>query len=242
MIAIVGGYVGMWVSNNLDFFLASDWSSNYKNSGAPAFDYQFSVAHCSLQWLVWGLEDFQCYISFFYHLRCSIKWNVQYRTNRIHCVYPFLDRILQWRWHSTIFGISSRGTTGGGTTLVFEDLSNGLGWGTRGFQGGVVFFSHEIKDGDVFRKRYQFTITLTMQWILQLPLGSTCVPLTVPNWIKFICFKMAWRCLAFSIKIHKISHCLQTLLKWQNYAVICEVSSQMSTSIQPSLTKTQQEA
>ena len=42
----------------------------------------------------------------------------------------------------------------GGTTLVFEDLSNGLGWGTRGFQGGVVFFSHEIKDGDVFRKRF----------------------------------------------------------------------------------------
>ena len=33
-------YVGMWVSNNLDFFLASDWSMRAKQASPPIGRYE----------------------------------------------------------------------------------------------------------------------------------------------------------------------------------------------------------
>ena len=39
-------------------------------------------------------------------------------------------------------------------TNVLEDISNGLGWGTRGFQGGVINFFIGIPDGGMINKRF----------------------------------------------------------------------------------------
>ena len=39
-------------------------------------------------------------------------------------------------------------------TNYFEDISNGLGWGTRGFQGGVINFFIGIPDGGMINKRF----------------------------------------------------------------------------------------
>ena len=39
---------------------------------------------------------------------------------------------------------------------IFEDISNNLGWGTRGFQGGLHVFLHGVPEGGMKRKRFPF--------------------------------------------------------------------------------------
>ena len=112
------------------------------------------TAHCSDKWEVLRISN----VSFPQSSADPAKLNGTFHTGLTEftvCLRFLIESYNEGGFSP--FGASGDAPRGGSTLylwLGFEDLSNGLGWGTRGFQGGVNTFLRGIPEGGRINKRF----------------------------------------------------------------------------------------
>ena len=110
-------------------------------------------AHCSDQWEVLRISN----VSFPKSSPYAAKLNGTFHTGLTEFTVCFRFLIESYNEGSAVpISASGDGYSGGRIKYFyndFEDLSNGLGWGTRGFQGGVHTLLMGVPEGGMINKR-----------------------------------------------------------------------------------------